>query len=95
MTDHADRPSRRDLAQQADAILRRARFDTITGANKDRQYRRNKRAERKRLARHWRAKRKRLGTFGPASPVRAVACAQGEAEKKDSAEESPSARELP
>jgi len=63
-------PNRLKLAKQADAILRRARCDTVTSAKMDRQYRRDKSAERKRFARHWRAKRKRLGKFGPASPVR-------------------------
>ena len=63
---------RLDLAKQADAILRRARCDTVTSAKMDRQYRRDKSAERKRLARHWRAKQKQLGTFGPASSVRTL-----------------------
>jgi len=61
--------NRLDLAKQADAILRRARCDTVTSAKMDRHYRRKKSAERKRLARRWRAKQKQLGTFGPASPV--------------------------
>jgi hypothetical protein len=64
--------SRLDLAKQADVILKRARCDTVTGAKKDRNYRRNKRAERKRFARRWREKRKKLGKFGPASPVRVI-----------------------
>jgi hypothetical protein len=61
------------LAKQASAILKRARCDAVTGERKDHQYRRNKRAESKRLGRHWRAKQKKLGTFGPASPVRSPA----------------------
>ena len=61
---------RLDLAKQADAILQRACCDTVTSAKMDRQYRRDKSAKRKRFARHWRAKHKQLGTFGPASPVR-------------------------
>jgi hypothetical protein len=61
-----------NLTKQADAILKRARCDIVTGARKDKQYRRNKRAERKRLGRHWRAKTQKLGKLGPASPVRPV-----------------------
>ena len=64
--------SRLNLAKQADAILRRARCDTVTSAKMDRQYRRDKSAERKRFARHWRGTQKQLGTFGPASPVRTL-----------------------
>jgi hypothetical protein len=64
--------TRLNLAKQADVILKRARYDTMTGAKKDRHCRRNKRAERKRFARHWRAKRKKLGKFGPALPVRVI-----------------------
>ena len=64
--------SRLDLAKQADAILRRAHCDTVTSAKMDRQYCRDKSAERKRFARHRRAKQKQLGTFGPASPVRTL-----------------------
>jgi hypothetical protein len=63
---------RRDLAKQGDAILKRARCDTVSGTKKDRHYRRNKRAEHKRLARHWRARRKKLGKLGAASPVRNI-----------------------
>jgi hypothetical protein len=44
----------------------------MTGAKIDKQYRRNKHAESKRLGRHWRAKGKKLGSLGPASPVRPV-----------------------
>ena len=66
------RRSRFELAKQASAILKRAGCDAMTGANKDHHYRRNKRAERKRLARQWRAKRKNLGKFGAASPVRSI-----------------------
>ena len=61
-----------DLAQQADAILTRANCDITTGAKQDRKYRRNKRAERKRLARLARARNKKLGKFGAASPVRNI-----------------------
>jgi hypothetical protein len=65
--------SRLDLAREADAILRRAHTDTLTGAVKDKHYRRNKRAESKYFLRHWRKKQARLGTsFGAASPVRSV-----------------------
>jgi hypothetical protein len=44
----------------------------VSGAKKDRHYRRNKRAESKRLARYRRAKRKQLGKFGAASAVRTI-----------------------
>jgi hypothetical protein len=60
------------LAQQADAILKRARCDPETGAKQDRKYRRNKRAERKRFARLARARSKKLGKFGAASSVRNI-----------------------
>lgn len=62
----------RDLAHQADAILIRANCDTTTGEKQDRQYRRNKRAESKRVARLLRARSKKLGKFGAASPVRSI-----------------------
>jgi hypothetical protein len=67
-----DQPFAADLARKADAILKRAGRDSVTGAKMDRQYRRNKSAEQKRLGRYWRARRKQLGTFGPASPVRTI-----------------------
>ena len=63
---------RRELAEQADALLKAARLDPMTGAKKDRAYHRNKRAENKRRGPHQRAKRKQLGTLGPASSVRTV-----------------------
>ncbi len=63
---------RRELAEQADEILRWARCDTVGGAKKDKRYRRSKRAETKRYAPHWRAKQKQLGKLGPASPVRRI-----------------------
>ena len=66
------RRSRRHLAKEGDAILKRARCDTMTAAKQDRQYRRNKRAESKRFGRHRRAERKKLGKFGAASPVRTI-----------------------
>jgi hypothetical protein len=63
----------RDLAREGDAILRRAHIDTFTGEKKDKQYKRNKRAERKAYTRQWRKKQAKLGTsFGAASPVRSV-----------------------
>jgi hypothetical protein len=68
----AKRRSRRDLAKEARAILKRARCDIITGAKKDGRYRLNKRAQSKRLGRHWRAQRKALGKLGAASPVRII-----------------------
>jgi hypothetical protein len=61
-----------NLLKQASAILKRARCDTITAAKKDRAYRRSKRAESQRLGRHWRARKKKLGKFGAASPVRII-----------------------
>jgi hypothetical protein len=60
------------LAQQADALLRHAQCDIVSGASKDRQYCRDARAKAKRLSAHRRAKTKRLGKFGAASPVRHV-----------------------
>jgi hypothetical protein len=68
----SERRTHRDLAKQASAILKRARCDAMTGAKKDRNYRRNKRAENKRLRRRRRARDKQLGTFGAASPVRTI-----------------------
>jgi hypothetical protein len=69
---HIEAVRARDLARQADAILIRANCDITTGAKQDRKYRRNKRAERKRLTRHWRARTEKLGKFGAASPVRNI-----------------------
>jgi hypothetical protein len=63
---------RGDLMTQADEILKRARCDAVTGAKKDRQFQKNKRAESRSLGRHWRARKKQLGKFGAASPVRHV-----------------------
>jgi hypothetical protein len=71
MTD-GQRQSRREIAEEGDEILRRARCNTMTGQMKDRKYRRDKRAERKISMRHWREKKARLGTLGAASPVRSV-----------------------
>ena len=61
-----------DLSKAADSILKRAHCDTVTGARMDKQYGRKKLAERNRLGRHRRAKTKKLGKFGAASPVRNV-----------------------
>ena len=61
-----------NLIKQASSILKRARCDAMTGAKKDHAYRRNKRAESQRLGRHWRAKKKKLGKLGAASPVRII-----------------------
>jgi hypothetical protein len=44
-----------DLAKQADAMLQRANCDVVTGAKKDRAYRRAKRAQQKHVGRRWRA----------------------------------------
>ena len=41
--------NRQALAEQANAILKRANCDTTSGAKKDRRYRRNKRAERDKI----------------------------------------------
>jgi hypothetical protein len=60
------------LTKQGDAILKRARYDATTGAKIDKKYRRDKRAESKRLGRHWREKKWKLGKLGPASPVKHV-----------------------
>jgi hypothetical protein len=64
--------NKRELLLKGSAILRRARRDAVTGAKKDRPYHLNKRAQNKRLGRHWRAKHKALGKLGAASPVRIV-----------------------
>jgi hypothetical protein len=77
---------RLDLAKQADAILNRAHCDTVTGAEKDRQYHRNKRAERKRLGRQWRGREKKLGKLGPASDVRTITTSTEETRKSLSRE---------
>jgi hypothetical protein len=50
--------NRRDLLKQAEAILKRARCDIVSGATKDRDWRRTKRAESKVFGRHWRDKQK-------------------------------------
>lgn len=62
--------SRLDLAREGDAILRRARFDAFTGMRKNRDFRRNKKAEGKILHRLRREKEAKLGK--PASPVRMI-----------------------
>ena len=66
------RLGRRDLAKQADAILRRAHCDVVTGAKKDSAYRRAKRAQQKHVGRCWRARSKKIGKLGAASPVRTI-----------------------
>lgn len=63
---------RRDLTEQADVILKRAHCDAVTGAKIDKEYRQNERAKAKRLGRHRRAQRKKLGKLGPASTVRTI-----------------------
>ena len=50
--------TRLDLAKAANVLLKGARCDVMTGARKDRDYDRNKRAESKRLSRHRRARSK-------------------------------------
>jgi hypothetical protein len=67
-----EKNKRRELAKQADAILKGARCDAMTGAKKDRAYRLNKRAENRRLSRQRRARTMKLGKLGAASPVRNV-----------------------
>ena len=68
------------LAKEADGLLKQARCNTMTGANKDRDYRRNRRAESKRLGRHQRARRKKLGKLGPASAVRIISAEEEQKE---------------
>jgi hypothetical protein len=81
MTDAPTIKNRRlELAKQADAILKRARFDAMTGAKKDRDYRRNKRAESKRRGRQWRERQKKLGKLGSASAVRTITTGEKEIE---------------
>ena len=64
--------NRFDLARAASAILKRAGFDAVSGAKKDKKYRRHKRAEDKVAGRRFRARQKVLGKFGPASPTRLI-----------------------
>ena len=66
MSDHFD------LTKAASAILKRAGFDAVSGAKKDKKYRRHKRAEDKIAGRRFRARQKVLGKFGPASPIRRI-----------------------
>jgi hypothetical protein len=61
-----------DYAKAADAILKRSRYDAMTGAKIDKKYRRDKHAESRRLGRYWREKTRKLGKLGPASPVKPV-----------------------
>ena len=68
---HAANP-RVDLAKQADALLKSAGCDSMTGAKVDRHYLRNKSAQQKRLGRYRRERRKQLGKFGAASKVRTI-----------------------
>jgi hypothetical protein len=68
----AKRPSRLDLAKQARAILKRAYCNAISGAKKNRRYRRNRNAENKVSGRYYRAGTKKLGKLGAASPVRMI-----------------------
>ena len=72
MTDAPTKQTKAELAKEASAILKAARCNTMTGANKDRAYRLNKRAESKRLGRHQRERVKKLGKLGPASDVRTI-----------------------
>lgn len=65
------RPSRLNLAKQADVILKRAGCDA-TGAKKDKSYQRQKRAKAKWLRRCQRAKAKKFGKLGAASPVKII-----------------------
>ena len=60
------------LSKQASGILSRAGFDSFTGAKKNKQYRRNKRAEERIAGRRWRERQKELGKFGAASPGRHI-----------------------
>jgi hypothetical protein len=68
---------RRDLAKQGDAILKHAPCDTTTGAKQDRKYRRNERAESKRLARildHAATSGLWTGTLNEEGPARRQTC---------------------
>ncbi len=65
--------TKNSLARAADAILKRAGFDAMTGiAKNDKRFQRNKRAKQKRAARSWRERIKKFGKFGAASPARRV-----------------------
>ena len=67
-----DWKSQRDLQRSATSILRSANF-SAAGEQKDREYKRRKRAERKVSKRRQQQKQARLvGTFGAASPARTV-----------------------
>jgi hypothetical protein len=74
LRDDAPLTRRLDLLREGDVILKCARCDAVSGEKKDdKNYRRNKRAERKASKRHWREKQAKLGTsFGAASPARSV-----------------------
>ena len=62
---------RRDLARSATALLRSANF-SAGGEVKDREWKRRKRLERKISKRRSYEKEAKLGTLGPASPVRSA-----------------------
>jgi hypothetical protein len=64
-------PTRRELMHDADALLRKANRDIITGQKKDAAYRKRERW-RTRRAKRRAAEKAKLGTFGPASEVRTV-----------------------
>jgi hypothetical protein len=64
--------AKHDLVKQADARLKVANYDVMTGELKDRNYRRNQRAKSPKLRRRSRERTKLLGSLGAASPVRTI-----------------------
>ena len=58
------------LIKAADELLRKARFDAVTGEKKDREYKLKTRAASKRARRLSKLKEREFGKLGAASPVR-------------------------
>jgi hypothetical protein len=58
------------LMKAADELLRKARFDAVTGEKKDREYKRKQHAAIKRARRLSKLKERKFGKLGPASRVR-------------------------
>jgi hypothetical protein len=58
------------LMKAADELLRKARFDAVTGEKKDREYKMKTRAASKRARRLTRLKEREFGKLGAASRVR-------------------------
>jgi hypothetical protein len=65
-----DAATRLRLERAANRLLRRANLDTKTGAEKDAQYKRGKRAARNAMFARRQRKERKLGSFGAASPVK-------------------------